>query len=265
MFFGRTFLYDGIPSEMYNLYLGELGASGEATTATSSDVTLLTQKLFRRPTLLLYGAEAAPVLQFPFYCYSPDEITGEDFSNISGWLFGGMSYKVLRICQNDIQNVYFNAFLTQPQIIRVGNIIRGFTCTVTCDSPWGWSYPRTSTYSYNANAYSITDSISFLNVSENSFYTYPTSLIITANVFGGSVTIRNTSDGNRDFILTLLPNEVVTINNDLQLISSNLVTYPLYKFNLNFLRLVRGTNNLTISGNVASIVITYNPAVKIGG
>ena len=73
MFLARTFIFDDIPSETYNLELGELGNSGEATTSGSNNVELLTKKLFRRPVPLYYGAEQTPVLQFPLSAYSPED------------------------------------------------------------------------------------------------------------------------------------------------------------------------------------------------
>jgi hypothetical protein len=195
---------------------------------------------------------------------SPDEITPDTFSEISGWLFGKMNYKELRICQNDMIDMYFNAFLTAPQIVRVGNTIRGFTTTAVCDSPWGWRESRTRVYNYTSHF--TTAYIPFPNWSADNFYTYPTEVIITANMFGGSVSITNTTDSNsRVFVLNLLPNEVVTLDCSHQFISSTLVTYPLYNFNQNWLRFIRGINNLTVAGNIEELEITSPVAVKIGG
>jgi hypothetical protein len=269
-FYATRFIFNNKPSEFYNLYLGEFGGSGEATTAASSDVSLLTLKLFRRPVPLFWGAEQTPVLQFPLSIYSPDEISAPAFSEISTWLFGQQNYKTLRICQNDMIDTYFNCFLTAPQIMRMGNLIQGFGATVVCDAPWGWKTSKSYTYSYNPYSYSIVDRFNFFNESANAFYTYPSQLVITANVYGGSVVIENVTDdtgtGNyRPFALTLSPNEVVTLDCDHQLISSTLVTYPLYNFNLNWLRFLPGINDIYITGNVQQIQITSPIAVKIGG
>jgi phage-related protein len=245
-----------------------MGSSGEDTTPTSSDVNLLTQKIYRRPVPLFYGVEQTPVLQFPISMYSPDknlEVTAGNFSEIATWLFGQMAYKQLRLCQNDMQEIFFNCFLVNPQIIRVGNIIRAMTANVICDAPWGWKEPITHARTYDPNAYSVYDSFSIDNESANNFYTFPTNMIIQANIFGGSVTITNASDASRQFILTLVPNEIVTVNCDLQTITSNIVTYPLGGFNDNFLRFIQGTNNLNITGNIKSFSLTYPVAVKISG
>ena len=273
-FFGRTFIFNDVPSETYGLYLGQSGSSGEDTNAAGTDVSLLTQKIYRRPVPLFYGAEQTPVLQFPISMYTiNDELTAADFSDVSTWLFGQMGYKKLRIVQNDMQDIYFNCFLTAPQIVRIGNIIRMITATVVCDAPWGWGEPKIYTYSYNPNEYCPLDNIRIDNISDNNFYTYPTSLIIETNLFGGIITITNTEDNNRQsiwgnispFYISLSPNETVTMNCDLQTISSDLSAYPLANFNKNFLRLVQGTNNLTVVGNIKGFTMTVPTAVKIGG
>jgi len=264
----RTFIFDDTPSEVYNLYVGELGSTGggggESTIQGSSDVTLLVQKLYRRPIPLFFGTDQTPVLQFPFSAYCPDSLDAPSYSEVSSWLFGQSEYKKLRFCQEDMAEYYFNCFLLNPQMVKVGNYIRSFNCNVVCDAPWAWSEPETHLYTYNANAYNNIDTIYFLNKSANNFYTYPTSVIITANIFGGSVSITNVTDNNRLFLLTLLPNEVATLNCDTQQITSTTSTYPLYNFNLNFLRFLKGFNTLSVSGNITSLSITYPIAVKVG-
>jgi len=265
MFYGNSFIFDGVASEMFNLYLGQIGDSGESMTS-GSDVSLTTQKIYRRPTPFIYGAEQTPVLSFPLSVYVPGEMVAPHYSAIAGWLWGQSKYKILRICQEDIQEVYFNVFLTAPEITRVGNIIRAFRTTVVCDSPWGYKEAQR----YTSPTYSgqvMSDEFTFYNDSDNSAYTYPRELKIIANAYGGTVTITNITDSNRVFTLTdLLPNEIITINCDLQIMTSDLVTYPLYKFTTkNWLRLVRGGNSLSVSGNISNFYITTYPTpVKIG-
>lgn len=262
-FYGNSFIFDGVPSEFYNLYLGQVGGEGEST-ITGSDVSLLTQKIFRRPAPFLYGVEQTPVLSFPLHVYSEDEISLPHYSKIAGWLFANQNYKVLRICQEDMQDVYFNAFFTSPEIIRIGNIIKAFTTNVICDSPFGYREPKTYSYS-GYDGVSMSDTFEIFNESANIFYSYPQSLTITANIYGGSVTITNVTDNNRQFIFLLSPNEVITLNNDLQTVISSVETYPLSHFNKNWLRMLKGNNVFTITGNISSFSITTSPIeVKIG-
>jgi phage-related protein len=267
-FYARSIIFDDIPSEMYNLYLGEFSGvttdSENTLSQGSSDVTLLTEKLFRRPTPLFYGAEQTPVLSFPLTLYSPNEITAQDYSLISKWLFGSMNYKVLRICQNDMMDMYFNCFLTAPQIVRTGNIIYGVTFTVVCDSPWAWKEPDTYYFDYSASETYAYDNFSIYNASANNFYTYPY-IEMSANTFGGSLSIINLTDDSREFLLTISPNEDIEMDCDIQEISSTITTYPLSNFNNNWLRFLPGFNHLLVTGNINYLYIRSPVAAKIGG
>ena len=264
-----TFIWNGIPSEFYNIYLGypDSGSSGsgESTTDGSSNSTLLTQKIYRRTLQLLYGVEQATVLSFPLSMYIPNPgLDEQEFGKVSTWLFGQMQYGILRICQNDLQDVFFRCFLIGQKVIRLGNFITGIECTVTCDSPFAWKAPVTNNYSWT-NAYNISEIINFYNDTENNYYTYPTKLIITANSFGGDIIITNATDNNRQFILTTSPNEIVTMDCYNQLISSNVTSLPLANFNNLWLRLLKGLNVLTISGNPLSVSMTTERAITMGG
>lgn len=262
-FSAKTFIFDDIPSEFYNLYIGEINGGGESS-MKGSDVELITEKIYRRPKPYLLGVEQKPVLEFEISTYVPGFLTAETYSTIAGWLFGQQRYKVLRLCQNDMQDVYFNAFFTSPEIIRVGNLIRGFKATIVCDAPWGYKNPKTYTYN-NYVGYSMSDTVEFFNESANSAYTYPSDVTIVGNIFGGSVTITNVTDNNRQFIYNIARKETVSFDNDLQIVTSDKYTYPLVYFNKRWLRFVRGYNLLTFSGNITSVSITTPPIeVKIG-
>jgi phage-related protein len=263
-FHANTFIFDNIPSETMNLYLGEIGGSGESSTGGSNPVELSTEKIYRNPVPLFYGVEQTPVLSFPLSMYSPGDLDEQEYSAVAAWLFGQQEYKKLKICQNDMSDIYFNCFLTNPQVVRLGNTIRGISCLVLCDAPWGWKESKSYSYTYDPNAYSVFERIELFNESANAYYTYPTSLIIQANVFGGELSIINASDNNREFLLSLSPNEIVSINCDTQQIISNVTEYPLSNFNLEWLRLIKGWNYLTLEGNIVSLHINYPVAVKIG-
>jgi len=278
MFYAKNFIFDGITSEQMGLSLGELNGSGEATTSGGSDIEILSEKIFRKPVPYLYGVEQKPVLEFPLSVYSETEITAGGYSRISGVLFGQQSYKKLRIIQDDMSDVYFNCFLRSPQIIRIGNIIRGITFTVTCDAPWGWREPKT--VSYNLQSLYPTSTLSDLqfysiptlyNDSANSYYTYPTNLALTLRSSGGTAHIMNVSDNSRrsTFTFTYPGNQTVytfpiTLNCELQTLSAPYVDFPLNYFNRKWLRLLKGKNILEITGNVREISITYPIAFKIG-
>ena len=270
MFSASTFIYNNIPSEFYGVYIGYSGkdskaGAGESEEAASGDVSLLTQKIFRRPQPLMYGVEQSVPFTFYLSMYAPNGGWDEgEYSKISNWLHGQQDYGILRMCQNDLLDVYFRCIFIKPQTNRYGNFIRAMNTYAQCDAPWGWKSPLTNNYSW-ANNYNVNENINFYNDTDNNYYTFPNPLIITASTFGGNITVTNTTDNGRQFILNALPNEVFTIDCYNQTIESNLNPLPLENFNLNWLRFLKGLNKLNISGNILSMEMTTERAVMVGG
>lgn len=261
-FYATSFTFNGVPSETHSLRI--YSNSAESTSNLPGDVRIYGEKLFKRTDFYFYGASVEPTLEFPvMFITDNTELTAKDLEQISSWLFGQSNYGELRIVQPDMQDVYYNCFLTDPKIYRVGNIIRGVSATVRCRQPWGLTKSKTYTYSFTPNASNA--EIRHFNGSDHSGYTFPI-LELTVDAFGGAFTITNTSDDDRIFSFTgLLSNEVVTVNNSLQIVTSSTGLRRLSLFNKNFFRLVQGLNVLTVDGHIKTLKISYAQARKIGG
>jgi phage-related protein len=256
-FYAKRFVFDNVPSEIYSLMISSF-ESGENTTNMPGDIKLYSEKLFRRTDEYLFGVSVEPMLEFPVsFTTDNDELTAKDLQLIGKWLFGRKNYAELRIIQEDMEDVYYDCFLLQPKIYRAGNIIRGVSATVHCRNAWGIS--KEKNYIYGVGSFFHN------NLSDNNDYTYPKTTI-TTDVFGGTITWINVSDNNRVSSITgLLANEVVTIDNDLQIITSDTGLRRLSNFNKNFFRLKSGANNIIITGACSSFVINYGMAKKVGG
>jgi phage-related protein len=267
-FYGRSFMFNNIPSEYLGLYI----SSSEISTVRNadysgdtagSDVKLYTQEIFRRPSPYLYGVQQTPVLSIPVSFTSRGELTAADAQIAARTLFGQQGYGKLWIIQEDMQDIYFNCFFTQPKILKLGNIITGFDSTIICDAPWAWTFPKTLSINYPDDV--ISTQIIFNNQTDNNFYTYPQLSFTVSNV-GGSIQLVNTSDANRTFVISgLSGNEVITFNNDLQIISSSTGLKRLSTFNKQWFRLVRGKNVINLLANINNISMTYSFARKVGG
>lgn len=264
-FYGRAFIFSDIPSETYGLYISDLDASGISNSMGSYNVEIKEKKIFRRSVPYLFGVTGVPHLEFDMTVLAEEELTAEDFEGVQKWLFGQDGYKTLQIDQYDMESVVFYAILNSPEIIRVGNKIQGCKFHVVCNSPFGFTFPKVYTCAYGS---SVVDAMeSFYNSSDDtSNYLYP-SCVITMNNIAGNITITNESDNNRVFEITgLHANEVLTINNSLQTISSSTGLKRLGNFNKHWMRFVPYLNTLHVQGNVESIVMTYSDIVKkIGG
>jgi hypothetical protein len=254
-FFGRSFVYGGVVSDYYGLSIGELDASGANESMGSSGMEIKEQKIFRRPTPFFLGATPSPKLSFSMSAFSEDEITADFFALIQKIFFSSRTYKKLQILQDDVAEIYFDCILNDPKIIRVGNLLRGISFTVNCSSPFAFNFPKTTTYTYTTPV--VNNTVVFNNSSDdNDSYLYPSN-IITMNSFGGNMSITNLSDSNRVFQFTgLSANEVITIDNSLQTLTSSTGLKRLSTFNNHYLRLIPGLNSLRIQGSVASVTMT---------
>lgn len=264
MFWTKSFTFDGVPSENYSLLISSMANNSEESSSFPGDIKIHSEKLFRRSNEFLYATEINPVLEFPVtFTTDSGDLSGVDVENVGKWLFGRKNYAKLKILQYDISDVIYTCLLVKPQIIRVGNLVRAINCVVHCKDAWGVTESKTFNYTFSPPCVNIP--ITNKNRSDDTSYTYPT-LIITMSGAGGDVSLTNTSDASRIFSFTgLLANEILTVNNDLQILSSSTGLRRLSNFNKKFFRLVNGTNTILVNGAVSSIVVQYPLAKKIGG
>lgn len=262
-FYAKTFIYNDVPSELYSMVISS--NSGDETTNASPNLNIITQEIFRRPKPYFYGVQQTPVLEFPVSIRTTEvEITAEDAALTQKWLFGQMNYKKLRIVQPDMEDIYFNCFLVDPQIVRVGNMIRGFDAKVICDSPFAYGMTKTATYTTN---FASDQTFTIYNSSENLYYTYPTISFTITNAANRRFTIKNTSDNNRIMEFTNLQiNETITIDNDLQIVTSSTGLKRISNMSspINFFRLLSGVNNIVVvSGGITNFTMSYTPLKRM--
>lgn len=258
-FYAKSFVFDNVPSEMYGLLISTKDGA-EGSTDASSDVEIVTQEIFRRPAPYFYGTTQRPVLSFEVEVYTPyGEISSVDASAIQSWLFGHNQYKKLQIVQPDMEDYYYSCILTSPKVNRVGNIIRGFTFTVVCDSPFAWGNLVTTRYTQSNRNYRI------FNMSDNNYYTFPI-VKIKLNGTAGSFNLTNITDNNKTMSFSgLLAGDTVIIDTDLQIITANLTPNILNTMNspIYFFRLLKGHNNIFVEGNFSWFEISYRPMKRI--
>jgi hypothetical protein len=87
---------------------------------------------------------------------------------------------------------------------------------------------------------------------------------------GSYITLTNQTDDNREFTFgisgsPLTGDESISIDNDLQIITSSTGLRRVSHFNKNWFRLLRRINVVTLEGPVDWVSIQYNERLKIGG
>lgn len=264
-FYASYFTYNGVVSSDYGLRINSMDSPGVNRYAGAS-VELKTQKVYRNPKPYLFGVEETPVLTIPITITVSSELDSTQSSSISKWLFGQTGYKKLQILQPDMMYVYFNCIFNQPQIIKVGGTIRGYTANIICDSPFAWSYQEISEFPFGLGKYLIDQDIVLNNLSDSADYYYP-DMEIKMNKFTGGLTLTNYSDNNRVFSLSdLAAGELIRIKGDSKIITSSYRDYPIENMEdggYKWFRYIPGKNNVRVYGNVEYIRFIHNFPKKI--
>lgn len=257
-FYAKNFVYDGIPASEYGLKISS--SSDDEFSNSGAGVELITQEIHRKPKSYLLGVKETPSLEIPIKINVEKELTAGESSAVSRWLFGQNNYKKLQIVQPDMENIYFNCVFTSPSVLRVGNIIRGYSATIKCDSPFAWAYEEREYFS-SPHYYSY-ENMFINNKSDSSDYYYPI-LEIKTNVFGGKIELENKSDNSRIFGMSKLePEDTIIVDNNLQKAYSlktnkNLIE-NMKDYNYKWFRYVQNNNNILLKGSVSSITFVHN-------
>lgn len=259
-FQGMTFIYDGISSDTYELYLGGTDVKAITSATASTNTELVFDSVNGRSKNFVYGVKQSSTTgEFPLYIFSPNELTRYDVHTIDAWLFSNAMPKKLIIVQDDMTEFHYNAIFSKNEVLtHRGGVVYGFSCTVVCDSSYAYSNYKTTTHVINGET-----TIKFNNMSSGINYNYP-QIEFTSNKANGQITIKNESDKNRTFTMNGLSiNETITIDEWFE-ITSSMGLNRLENCNKKWLRLKNGVNVLKVSGDVTSLKITHQNLKGIG-
>ena len=154
--------------------------------------------------------------------------------------------------------IYYVKYIDGIDITVTGNRQGYLTVRFRCDSPY--SYSRTYTLINDLSAIIVPTTISITNSGDTKLYPE----LWIEKVGNGNISIKNlTNAGTICTITGLLDTEIVYINNEDGTIESSLSnTYRYSNFNGNYIELVRGVNNLEVTGTCN---LTWKYKFKIKG
>lgn len=266
-FYGNSFIFDGTSSEIYDLRIFDFNKSSPEDSPVGGNVNIYEEWLYRRDTPYYYGRYYSSSLEFDFVIGSYSYIDGSTRNAIEKWLLGRSNYLPLKIVQDDIADIVFNAIITMSTHKYIGNLNYALSVHVKCDRPWGIYYPPTLIRTYNDGV--ANETINYVNYSMYDGYNRPT-ITFTTGSLGGDFSIINNSDtsgsiSGREFkFIDLAPNETITVDNDKGIITSTSGSLLMNRFNKNFFRMIRGVNSLTISGSVTEFTLDSIFAKGVG-
>lgn len=249
-FWGCSFVFDEVPCEEYDLMMYDIGGTSNSSGKFASGVSIMEDKTAYRYTPFFYGTKIEDKLKFQLvFGVNQDRIDQDKYLErdeleaIATWLTGHNRYKWLYINQNDLTQIGYRCIITGLDLIEFGMVPYALRATVECDSPYAYLPPQSFEYNIDGTA-----RIRFFNDSgHNGYYMPKLEISPTTRNFK----IKNITDGNREFAFTNIPTSVSTIDvdNEYEIISfRDEEINPYLYFNYKFLRLVRGVNELQITG-----------------
>lgn len=266
-FRGRSFIYNGMMSDMFGLEIISFETGGMTSVATS-EREVVESYLPRRHRSVFYGVDHTQPLVFNLVAGSCRPLSVQVQSSINRWLLGQKQYAPLRIVQDDMEEYFYNALITNLEYTSFGNFTFAISATVHCDSPYAWTLPKMHRSLFRATdpikkmtIYNDTDVLDFI---------YPDLTISVNTGQSKSLQIRNNTIGdNNETSFNIdninLTNAEISVDGTNRIITSTDATFRLNDFNKRWVKLAPGNNELQFIGGVTSAVVQFVSPKIIGG
>lgn len=267
-FIGNSFTFDNISSERYGLFII---TKDSKDTIDISDYKSDVIKTNRQSKFHPLKQTIEKPAEIPISICSETPLARNQLDQIDTWLFrNDGKFRKLRINQEDMQGYYYNCRLINLSGDTFANNIHVINALMQCDSIYAWANPQTRV----VNITSTPTNFKFANISsENTLkpvYTIKAGMVY--GLMGGEgilsnryIKITNTTTNEYMELDGLLDGEVITIDTEHEIISSDMRTSGLLDlFNKNFMRLERGSHNFLIEGDILEFKILYQNCRKIG-
>ncbi len=246
IFSATRFIFDDVPSSAFNLMIYNLdNKTGIQESSLGGAWSIVESRIPSSPFPIVFGAEYDEPLEFTITFGSKETFDRTILHEIAAWLSKPGIYRWLEILQPDLEDVRFKCYMTDMRLVTLENLPIAFTMECHCDCGYAHTYPRII-----RKTISSAETFSILNDSGFHGYIHPL-VTITPDSASSAIRIINESDENHETRfddLSLGGSDVITIDSARKIISCTNGENLYSKFNMNFPRLIRGENVLTVSG-----------------
>ena len=260
-----TFTYDGIFSGQYGLMIAYIDEDDIQDTMPFN-FTVHATKTRKARRFNFAGIENEEMPRYEFSIISEVPMSDIMRREVLSWLVGRNGFRKLQFNQPDYLDYEFNCIFAQTGLRFINGSCHGINLTATFDSPYAYGRPKKKTITSDGSDWVQVKLINDSDILDD--YIYPT-VKFSANglIDDKSICIINSRDKanlHRAFEYGhTVPTETIEIDNELRLITSNIGGDKLGQFNLNWLRLKRGSNEILIRIN-GTCTIEWPTLVKIG-
>ena len=213
-----------------------------------------------------YGAKYSEVAQIRITLlnFNGTDFSVNKFRDVARWLSGAKTSSWLDLYENDALAYSFLCKCINVQQYKMDSRTIGIIATFESVSPWAYSEVQTITKEIdNVTMLENGDPIDILNMSDEGYaYVYPTITFVGAS--DSQFELFNTATGDKTVVKNVLKDEVITMNNNQIIYSSDSTrVFSDNDFNFVWQKLVHGTNELKALGQ-GTLTITYRYPIKIG-
>ena len=267
--YGSHFEYASKSSREYGLVIATVETEQMKRLAGDIDgITVFSKSANKR--YLINDDKSDSPLSFDIEILTVDQRTLDyvERRKIEKWLFNKHDYRKLYIDMADdpfcetyeiIDGVrkrnYLNCRFINAEKLEYNGGVVGYKATLEADSSMFWQDAIIKTFTINNDDPSLSSQITVKVDSDMDDYIYP-KVVFTLGSYGGDVIIANHSDDSTRLTKFVgLPTYAqITMKGDLNYISGQ---YYEKFYKSNFIRLLDGNNNISVTGDVRSITFEF--------
>jgi len=240
MFYGTEFVFDEVPSEVYELMLVNF-TKGKISDSISNGYEIEEEKVRRKVKPLFLNAELKDKLSFELTFARETEIDRYDKGAMYKWLFDN-KYKKLKIIQDDLIDVVFNCILTKPKQVSIYGAAYAITVEVVCDGAFASSNENVVLKTISSGV--STQSIYVPSCSNE--YVYPYMSLAIVGTESCNLEIKNLTDSSTRTLTfeDLNADQNLTVDNNFGIIESTGSAKLSNITSKKWLRLLPGDNEL---------------------
>lgn len=193
MFKSTSFVFDGVPSEDYNLMIYFLEDSIQREIELGTNIDIIEDRLPSNYSPIHYGTNLNKGMTFPLTIGSTEHLSDYEVDAILGWLTGHNTYKYLEYVDGD-HYVRYKCFINNVSSVYINGLATAFNCDIVCDSQFAYEYPIKQEFLVDATE----STVNFFNRSSYNGYLKPKLEVQFADTCN-TLSIVNESDNNREF------------------------------------------------------------------
>ena len=267
--YGSHFEYGGISSRKYNLIIANVNTERFPQISGTIEEETIFSKNSKKKYFIQDDYSSSP-LEFDVEFITEDEqpLSLPIKRQVENWLFNRNNYCALYfdpvddidgafydVIDNEVKRMFMNCRFINAEKIENSSGVIGYRATLKSDSPFLWQDSIKKIFELNNPAESTTSNIDVVIDTDIDGFTYPIVKINMGTTAGDISIINHTDSDSRITKFVGLPTSaIVTMNGEINYISGQ---YYEKFYKQNFVRLLDGTNKLSITGNVKSIELEW--------